>query len=122
MPARRRTPARCLHLALGTAACSPVPHLALGTAALATLSAGPAACAPAPAADATTELQIDGMVCASCSEAITAALRKLPGVHEVRVDHVTGAAVIRHDARSDRAALVAAVTALGYTAAPPAAP
>lgn len=88
--------------------------------ALAPLSAGSGACTSAPAADATTELQIGGMVCDSCSQAISAALRKQDGVHDVRVDHVTGQAVIRHDpARSDRAALVAAVTALGYTVAAP---
>lgn len=88
--------------------------------ALAPLSAGSIACAPAstpaPPADVTTELQVGGMVCDSCSQAISAALRKLDGVHDVRVDHVTGQAVVRHDpARTDRAALVAAVTALGYT-------
>ena len=93
-------------------------HLTFGTAALA---AAPAlsACA-APAADITTELQIGGMVCDSCSQAITAALQKLDGVHEVRVDHVSGKAVIRHDAtRCPRAELVAAVTRLGYSVAEP---
>lgn len=91
---------------------------------LAPLFAGSAACAPpcmlAPPADVTTDLQVGGMVCDSCSQAISAALRKLDGVHDVRIDHVTGQAVIRHDpARTDRAALVAAVTALGYTVAAP---
>lgn len=88
--------------------------------AVAPLPAGSTACAPTPAADVTTELQVGGMVCDSCSQAISAALRKLDGVHDVRVDHVTGQAVVRHDpARTDRAALVAAVTALGYTVAAP---
>jgi copper chaperone CopZ len=93
-------------------------HLTFGTAALAAVAAS-SACA-APAADITTELQIGGMVCESCSQAITAALRKLEGVHEVRVDHVSGAAVIRHDpARIARSELVAAVTRLGYSVAAP---
>jgi len=77
------------------------------------------ACA-APAADITSELQVGGMVCESCSQAITAALQKLGGVHEVRVDHVSGKAVVRHDAsRISRAELVAAVTRLGYSVAEP---
>lgn len=93
-------------------------RLTFGTAALA---AAPAllACA-APAADITSELQIGGMVCDSCSQAITAALQKLDGVHEVHVDHVSGKAVVRHDpARCARADLVAAVTRLGYSVAEP---
>jgi len=77
------------------------------------------ACA-APAADTTTELQIGGMVCDSCSQALTAALQQLEGVHEVHVDHVSGKAVIRHDpARCARTQLVAAVTRLGYSVAAP---
>jgi copper chaperone CopZ len=101
--------ALALLLSLGT--------LSLGTLSLGTLSLG-TACTPAPQ-DTTTVLGIGGMVCESCSQAITAALGKRDGVHEVTVDHVTGEAVVRHDAaRIDRAALVAAVTALGYTVAP----
>lgn len=93
-------------------------RLTFGTAALAALSLSQA-CA-APAADITTELQVGGMVCESCSQAITAALQQLDGVHEVRVDHVSGLAVIRHDpAGSSRAELIAAVTRLGYTVAAP---
>ena len=93
-------------------------RLSLGTAALATAPALPG-CA-APAADIRSELQIGGMVCDSCSQAITAALQKLDGVHEVQVDHVSGKAVVRHDpARCPRSALVAAVTRLGYSVADP---
>lgn len=93
-------------------------RLAFGTAALAAVSLAQA-CA-APAADITSELQVGGMVCESCSQAITAALQQLDGVHEVRVDHVSGLAVIRHDpARIARAELVVAVTRLGYTVAAP---
>ena len=92
--------------------------LSLGTASLGPLSFG-TGCSPAAPVETTTELQIGGMVCASCSEAITATLGKRDGVLAVTVDHVTGKAVVRHDAaRIDRAALVAAVTALGYTVAP----
>jgi len=82
------------------------------------LSLGTACSPPAAPVETTSELQIGGMVCASCSEAITAALQKLEGVQTVHVDHVTGKATIHHDAaRTQRTALVAAVTALGYTVA-----
>ena len=84
------------------------------------LSLGTACSSPAAPAETTSELQIGGMVCASCSEAITATLAKRDGVLEVTVDHVTGKATVRHDpARTPREALVAAVTALGYTVAAP---
>ncbi len=95
----------------------------LGTLSLAALSLGTlslaTACTPTPAASVTTELQIGGMVCASCSEAITFALTKLPGIESVAVDHSSGHAVIRHDpARTSRDAIVATITGLGYTVAP----
>ena len=90
----------------------------LGALSLGTVSLG-TACAPAPAASVTTELQVGGMVCASCSEAITHALQKRPGVESVTIDHATGHAVIRHDpARVQRDALVEVITGLGYTVAP----
>ncbi len=88
-------------------------HLSLGTA-----CSPPAA--PAERERVTTQLQVGGMVCASCSEAITAAIAKLDGVQTVHVDHASGHATIYHDpARAPREALVAAVTALGYTVAAP---
>jgi Cu+-exporting ATPase len=104
-------------LSLGTVS------LSLGTVSLAALSLGTlslaTACTPTPAASVTTELQIGGMVCASCSEAITFALTKLPGIESVAVDHSSGHAVIRHDpARTSRDAIVATITGLGYTVAP----
>lgn len=91
--------------------------LSLSTVSLATVSLAALACAPA--ASVTTELQIGGMVCASCSEAITFALTKLPGIESVAIDHSSGHAVIRHDpARTSRDAIVATITGLGYTVAP----
>lgn len=90
------------------------------TACSAAATVGAAACSPAAPVETTSELQVGGMVCASCSQAITAALEKLDGVQTVTVDHVSGKAVVRHDlARCSRATLVAAVTALGYTVAAP---
>ena len=109
-----------LHLSFGTLAFGTLAlgTLALGTLALGTLALG-TACTPAAPTLTTTELQIHGMVCASCSEAITYALQKQVGVASVVVDHVSGKAVIRHDpAHVQRDALVHVVTALGYTVAP----
>lgn len=91
--------------------------LSLGTLSLGTLSLG-TACTP-PATHVTSELQIGGMVCASCSEAITFALQKQDGVESVTVDHTTGHATIRHDPnRTSREAIARVVTDLGYTVAP----
>lgn len=89
--------------------------LSFGTLSLGTLSLGTAC---APAVSVTTELQIGGMVCASCSEALTFALAKVEGVDHVTVDHVSGRAVIHHAARVQRETLVQVVTGLGYTVAP----
>ena len=95
-------------------------HLTFGTAAIPVALALSQALACAPAADITSVLQISGMVCDSCSQAITAALQQIDGVHEVHVDHVSGRAVIRHDPdRCPRSDLVAAVTRLGYAVAAP---
>ena len=95
----------------GFAWCSAL-GLSFGTLALGT------ACSPA-ADPVTVELQVGGMVCESCSEAITAAVTRLDGVLACEVDHATGRAVVRHDpARTDRAAIAAAITRLGYTVTP----
>ena len=86
---------------------------------LGTLSLGPACSAPAPVAEATLELQIGGMHCEPCAEAITAAVSKLGGVSSCQVDHASGRAVVRHDpARVDAPAISAAITRLGYTVEP----
>jgi copper chaperone CopZ len=96
--------------------------LALATRALGTLSLGPACNPPAAATTAATtvlELKVGGMHCEPCAAAITAAVQKLDGVQSCSVDHVAGTAVVRHDpARADAAAIVAAITRLGYTATP----
>lgn len=96
---------------------------------------GPAAlvlaCAPAAQAEpATLELEIAGMVCESCAQAITAAVEKLDGVRACRVTirpqdppsphAVAGRAVIDYDpARIDSAAISAAISRIGYTPSPP---
>ncbi len=63
-----------------------------------------------------TELEIEGMTCASCVGRVERALRKVPGVAEASVNLATRTALVRP--AGDAAALVAAVEAAGYEAAP----
>jgi mercuric ion binding protein len=99
--------------------------LALGLLSFGTLSFGTGCTPAAEAPAATLELQIGGMVCGSCAEAITAALLKLDGVRAADVEPPGDApnaarAVVAYDpARVDPAAISAAISRLGYTATPP---
>ncbi len=62
--------------------------------------------------------QLSGLYCAACSSSIEAALLKLPGVIEPRVNAGTGRAAIRFDAALARPSqLVAAIERAGYGAA-----
>jgi P-type Cu+ transporter len=64
-------------------------------------------------------LEIGGMTCASCASRIERKLNKLAGV-EATVNYATDEAAVTFDpSRVDVDALVAAVEATGYTAAPP---
>ena len=78
-------------------------------------SAGPHG-PPGPAAE-TTELAVSGMTCGTCAARIQRRLGRLPGV-EASVNYATGRARVTHPAGQDPAELVAAVTALGFGAAP----
>ena len=63
--------------------------------------------------------QLSGLYCAACSSSIEAALLKLPGVIEPRVNAGTGRAAIRFDAALARPSqLIAAIEQAGYGAAP----
>ena len=63
--------------------------------------------------------QLSGLYCAACSSTIEAALLKLPGVIEPRVNAGTGRAAIRFDAALVRPSqLVAAIERAGYGAVP----
>ncbi len=74
-------------------------------------------CSQPESAVVTTHLAIGGMVCVSCSEALTHALGRVPGVEAVTVDHVAGTAEIRHRLhKASPEVLVTTVTDLGYTA------
>jgi copper chaperone CopZ len=78
-----------------------------------------ALCGCAEPRTAEVRLSIEGMVCESCSEAITHALSKIEGVEAVTVNHETGATAIRiRDGAVETAALVGAVEDLGYHAVP----
>lgn len=64
-------------------------------------------------------LRVSGMTCNGCVKHVDAALRGVPGVTAVEVDLANGRAKVVHD--PDKApvpALVAAVDAAGYEAAP----
>jgi len=64
--------------------------------------------------EATTQLQVDGMTCGKCAARVTKALAAIDGVLEARVEHTTGLATVRHEARVSRDALAAAVRHSGY--------
>ncbi len=63
-------------------------------------------------------LQIDGMTCAGCSQAVERALSRVHGVDTVSVNLLTGKALVRHTDPVSTEALFAAVDAAGYKAAP----
>lgn len=70
-----------------------------------------------PATVTRTTLRVQGMTCNSCVRAITAELKKLPGVKEVQVSLEQKSAVILHDrGRAPVETLVASINKLGYKA------
>jgi len=71
------------------------------------------------AAVAETGLFLDGLHCSSCVNRVERALRAAPGVADANVNYTTHRALVRFDAaRTDAAALVREVEALGYRATP----
>ena len=68
-------------------------------------------------AEATTEIAVDGMTCASCVGRVERALAAVPGVKSVNVNLATERATVRHaDGVVTTAALVEAVEDVGYQA------
>lgn len=68
---------------------------------------------------AESSLRIVGMHCAACADTIEQAVRRVPGVLDVTVSAAASCATVRWDAARTRAsALVEAVEAAGYEAAP----
>ncbi|HWP64336.1 MAG TPA: cation transporter [Candidatus Limnocylindria bacterium] len=70
----------------------------------------------ARAADVERRLALSGLTCAACSAAVTKALERVPGVHEVTVSADRTQAVVVADEAVAPERLVEAVTSLGYGA------
>jgi len=67
--------------------------------------------------ETTTTYQVTGMTCAHCVSAVTQELSGLPGVTDVHVDLVPGAAstvAVRSSAPLDRTAVAQAIDEAGY--------
>jgi copper chaperone CopZ len=64
----------------------------------------------------TTRLKVTGMSCGGCVSAVTSALQEVAGVQDVKVDLASGAATVQHDANTQTATLVEAVTDAGFEA------
>lgn len=67
----------------------------------------------------TIELTVGGMTCDGCERSIANALKRIPGVLEVRADHRSGRVFVGVDRAIDRAQLEGAVDDAGYVVVPP---
>ncbi len=62
-------------------------------------------------------LAVEGMVCESCEEAITAQLVAIDGVESATLSHTEKSAVVLYDpGKTSVAAIIAAIEKLGYKA------
>ncbi|KAA0577979.1 cadmium-translocating P-type ATPase [Azospirillum sp. B21] len=66
----------------------------------------------------TSRYRVSGMDCGSCAAKIETALRRVPGIREVRVSVPGGTVTISHEAALGADAVVRPLAALGYGAAP----
>lgn len=67
----------------------------------------------------TTRLNVQGMSCQGCVASVTRVLKAVPGVTDAAVTLHPGSAAVTYDpARTDVAALAAAITGAGYAVAP----
>ena len=66
----------------------------------------------------TEKFVITGMTCAACAAHVERAAASVPGVHSASVNLMLGSLVCDRDENVDPAAIMAAVTAAGYGAAP----
>jgi len=64
------------------------------------------------------QFQVSGMSCAACSAHVEKAVRGVPGVREVSVSLLTNSMAVDYTAPATQAAIIAAVEAAGYGAAP----
>lgn len=67
-----------------------------------------------------TDLAVEGMTCAACSNRVTRTLTKLDGVTEARVNFANGRATVLHDGAVSTDAMRDAIEALGYRSPTPA--
>ncbi|MGA1860302.1 heavy metal translocating P-type ATPase [Azospirillum sp. 11R-A] len=65
-----------------------------------------------------TRFRVGGMDCGSCAAKIETALRRVPGVHEVRVSVPNGTMTVTHDPSTGGDAITAPVSRLGYRTGP----
>ena len=63
------------------------------------------------------EIDVDGMTCTSCATHVKEALEKLPGVNQASVFYPENKARVMTDGGINRGSMLAAITALGYSAA-----
>lgn len=66
----------------------------------------------------TSRYRVSGMDCGSCAAKIETALRRVPGIEEVRVSVTAGMVTVAHEAGLAADAVVRPLAALGYGAAP----
>lgn len=113
-PRTRRAGRGLLWLATAAALTSlAVPSLVSAGEAVVTEPSGSAA----PIATHRATVAIEGMTCGSCAVTVKAALARLPGVAEVRVDVARGRAEVRFDrTRVDAERIAEAITEAGYPA------
>lgn len=71
-----------------------------------------------PAPLATTRFRVQGMDCASCALKIETAVRRLPGVEEVRVSVQAGTMIVEHGQGFESERVARQVTGLGYGVTP----
>lgn len=64
------------------------------------------------------DLQVNGMHCGNCENAIGKALAALDGVRDVKADHASGRVTVEADGPLDADALARAITEAGYELVP----
>ncbi|WP_439576569.1 heavy-metal-associated domain-containing protein [Elioraea sp.] len=96
-----------------------VPLLLLTTSVGAQQTATSPSTTVAAPAQQTARLGVEGMHCAMCPATVKAAMTRVAGVIDVRVDYRSATAEVVFDpARTDPLAIAAASSAIGYPARP----
>ncbi len=66
----------------------------------------------------TATVRVAGPPCGHCLDAMAAAVRQVPGIRSVALDHVTGTVTVVADQPVDRADVDAAVARTGHSPIP----